>query len=212
MITVQHDAALQAEDPMKIYRNLFHPGTIAVIGASNDPLKPGGRVIKNIKENGYAGRLWAVNPKAGDILGLPTYASIQALPETPDLAIVAIPSALVLPALEELAVEKRTPRAFVEEYQLADGRNIRLLGEGRLVNLAAAEGHPAAVMDMSFANQAVGAVYMYQNGQNLEKKVYAIPEEIDREIARLKLEAMGIKIDVLTPEQEAYLNSWQEGT
>ena len=117
-----------------------------------------------------------------------------------------------IPALEELAVEKRTPRAFVEEYQLADGRNIRLLGEGRLVNLAAAEGHPAAVMDMSFANQALGAVYMYQNGQNLEKKVYAIPEEIDKEIARLKLEAMGIKIDVLTPEQEAYLNSWQEGT
>ncbi|MBN1993966.1 MAG: adenosylhomocysteinase [Anaerolineae bacterium] len=117
-----------------------------------------------------------------------------------------------IPALEKMSVEKRTPRAFVEEYQLADGRNIRLLGEGRLVNLAAAEGHPAAVMDMSFANQALGAVYVYQNGKNMEKKVYAIPEEIDREIARLKLAAMGINIDVLTPEQVAYLNSWQEGT
>jgi adenosylhomocysteinase len=117
-----------------------------------------------------------------------------------------------IPALEEMAVEKREPRAFVEEFQLADGRNIRLLGEGRLVNLAAAEGHPAAVMDMSFANQALGAVYVYENGKDLENKVYAIPEEIDQEIARFKLEAMGIEIDVLTPEQEAYLNSWQEGT
>jgi adenosylhomocysteinase len=117
-----------------------------------------------------------------------------------------------IPALEEMAVEKRVPRAFVEEYELADGRNIRLLGEGRLVNLAAAEGHPAAVMDMSFANQSLGAVYMYRNGQNLENKVYAIPEEIDKEIARLKLAAMGIEIDVLTPEQETYLSSWQEGT
>lgn len=117
-----------------------------------------------------------------------------------------------IPALEEMAVEKRQPRPFVDEYQLPDGRNIRLLGEGRLVNLAAAEGHPAAVMDMSFANQALGTVYMYQNGQNLENKVYSIPQDIDKAIARLKLEAMGIKIDVLTPEQEAYLNSWEEGT
>lgn len=117
-----------------------------------------------------------------------------------------------IPALEEMAVEKRTPRAFVDEYQLADGRNIRLLGEGRLVNLAAAEGHPAAVMDMSFANQALGAIYVYQNGKDLENKVYSIPEEIDREIARFKLEAMGVKIDTLTPEQVTYLNSWEEGT
>ena len=117
-----------------------------------------------------------------------------------------------IPALEEMAVEKRQPRQFVEEYQVADGRNIRLLGEGRLVNLAAAEGHPAAVMDMSFANQAMGAIYVYQNGENLENKVYAIPEEIDQEIARFKLASMGIEIDVLTPEQLAYLNSWQEGT
>ena len=117
-----------------------------------------------------------------------------------------------IPALEEMAVDKRTPRRFVDEYQMADGRNIRLLGEGRLVNLAAAEGHPAAVMDMSFANQSLGAVYVYQNGKNLENKVYRIPEEIDREIARFKLESMGINIDVLTPEQVAYLNSWEEGT
>lgn len=117
-----------------------------------------------------------------------------------------------IPALEAMAVEKRTPRAFVDEYQLADGRNIRLLGEGRLVNLAAAEGHPAAVMDMSFANQALAAVYVFQNGENLENKVYSIPEEIDREIARFKLESMGINIDILTREQEAYLNSWEEGT
>ena len=117
-----------------------------------------------------------------------------------------------IPALEAMAVDKRTPRTFVDEYQLADGRVLRLLGEGRLVNLAAAEGHPAAVMDMSFANQALGAVYVYQNRSKLENKVYAIPEEIDQEIARLKLASMGINIDVLTPEQVAYLNSWQEGT
>ncbi|MBN1218802.1 MAG: adenosylhomocysteinase [Anaerolineae bacterium] len=117
-----------------------------------------------------------------------------------------------IPALEEMAVEKRRPRTFVDEYQLTDGRRIRLLGEGRLVNLAAAEGHPAAVMDMSFANQALGAVYVYQNGKNMDNKVYAIPAEIDQEIARLKLAAMGINIDVLTPEQVTYLNSWQEGT
>ncbi len=117
-----------------------------------------------------------------------------------------------IPALEAMSVEKRTPRAFVEEYQLADGRVIRLLGEGRLVNLAAAEGHPAAVMDMSFANQALGSVFMLRNGKKLENKVYSIPAEIDQEIARFKLESMGIKIDVLSPEQEVYLNSWEEGT
>ena len=117
-----------------------------------------------------------------------------------------------IPALEELSVEKRTPRAFVDEYQMRDGRNIRLLGEGRLVNLAAAEGHPAAVMDMSFANQALGAVHVFQNGENMENRVYRIPEEIDREIARYKLESMGVNIDTLTEEQDAYLNTWTEGT
>ena len=117
-----------------------------------------------------------------------------------------------IPALEEMAVEKRRPREFVDEYELADGRTIRLLGEGRLINLAAAEGHPAAVMDMSFANQALGALHILQNADNLENKVYAIPEEIDREIARYKLESMGVTIDTLTDEQVKYLNSWEEGT
>jgi adenosylhomocysteinase len=117
-----------------------------------------------------------------------------------------------IPALEAMAVEKRRPRTFVDEYELSDGRNIRLLGEGRLVNLAAAEGHPAAVMDMSFANQALGAIYVYQNGENMENKVYRIPEEIDREIARYKLQSMGVQLDKLTEEQDIYLNSWTEGT
>lgn len=117
-----------------------------------------------------------------------------------------------IPALEDLATEKDQPRAFVDEYKMADGRRLRLLGEGRLVNLAAAEGHPAAVMDMSFANQAMGLIHVFQNGKNMENKVYAIPEEIDREIARYKLESMGIHIDKLTDEQFAYLNSWEEGT
>ncbi|MBC8254027.1 MAG: adenosylhomocysteinase [Ardenticatenia bacterium] len=116
------------------------------------------------------------------------------------------------PALEEMATEKRSPRASVEQYLLPDGRRVHLLGEGRLVNLAAAEGHPASVMDMSFANQALGAVYMLRNAEHLENKVYVIPEDVDQEIARLKLEAMGIQIDTLTLEQEEYLASWEEGT
>ncbi len=117
-----------------------------------------------------------------------------------------------IPALEEMAVEIRQPRRFVDQYWLSDGRRIHLLGEGRLVNLAAAEGHPASVMDMSFANQALGAAYMLRNADQLEKKVYVIPEEVDQEIARLKLETMGVRIDTLTPEQEKYLASWEEGT
>jgi adenosylhomocysteinase len=117
-----------------------------------------------------------------------------------------------LPVLEEMSQRKSQPRPFVDEYQLHDGRRIRLLGEGRLVNLAAAEGHPAAVMDMSFANQALSASYMRANHGKLENKVYVVPEEIDKEIARFKLEAMGIRIDTLTAEQAAYLASWQEGT
>ena len=117
-----------------------------------------------------------------------------------------------IPALEEMATEKRSPRTSVEQYLLPDGRRVHLLGEGRLVNLAAAEGHPASVMDMSFANQALGAVYMLRNAEHLEKKVYVIPEDVDQEIARLKLEAMGIQIDTLTLEQEEYLASWEEGT
>lgn len=118
-----------------------------------------------------------------------------------------------IPALQEMAVdEPRRVREFVEQYTLPSGRKINLLGEGRLVNLAAAEGHPASVMDMSFANQALSAAYMRENADNLEHRVYAVPEEVDKEIARIKLEAMGIQIDALTEEQTAYLNSWEEGT
>ena len=117
-----------------------------------------------------------------------------------------------IPALEEMATAKRLVRPFVESYELKDGRVINILGEGRLLNLAAAEGHPASVMDMSFANQALGAEYMIKNADGLEKKVYNVPEEIDREIARLKLIAMGVKIDKLTDEQVKYLGSWEEGT
>ena len=117
-----------------------------------------------------------------------------------------------IPALEEMTAEKRRVRQFVEQYILEDGRRINLLGEGRLVNLAAAEGHPASVMDMSFANQALALEYLVQNAEQLEKRVYTIPEEIDRQIAKLKLEAMGIRIDALSEEQERYLASWEEGT
>jgi len=114
--------------------------------------------------------------------------------------------------LQKMAKAKRVIRDFVEEYTLRNGRRIYLLGEGRLINLAAAEGHPSAVMDMSFANQALCAEYMAKNFRKLEKKVYSVPEKIDKEIARLKLRSMGIAIDVLTPAQKKYLSSWQEGT
>ncbi len=121
-------------------------------------------------------------------------------------------SEINLPALESMSVNIRLVRPFVEAYELSDGRSINVLGEGRLINLAAAEGHPASVMDMSFANQALGAEYMIKHQGSLEKRVYNVPEEIDREIARLKLESMGVMIDTLTPEQVKYLNSWTEGT
>jgi len=117
-----------------------------------------------------------------------------------------------IPALEEMAAEKRLVRPFVDQYDLPDGRQINLLGEGRLINLAAAEGHPASVMDMSFANQALSAEYMIKNADKLKNIVYSVPEDIDAEIARLKLASMGVDIDVLTEEQIAYLSSWQEGT
>lgn len=103
-------------------------------------------------------------------------------------------------------------RPFVEQYEMKDGRRVNVLAEGRLVNLGAAEGHPASVMDMSFANQALSAKYIFENSKKLEKKVYAVPEEIDRKIAELKLKSMGITIDKLTPVQEEYLNSWEMGT
>jgi adenosylhomocysteinase len=117
-----------------------------------------------------------------------------------------------IPALEKLANGKRETRPFVDEYVMRDGRRLYLLGEGRLINLAAAEGHPASVMDMSFANQALAAEYMLQNAKTLERKVYSVPENIDRHIAKLKLESMGVQVDKLTPEQEQYLASWDEGT
>ncbi len=117
-----------------------------------------------------------------------------------------------IPALEQLAVRKRRVRDFVDEYTYADGRRVHLLAEGRLVNLSAAEGHPASVMDMSFANQALGSVYMLDHAKELQSRVYILPADIDKEIARLKLQAMNIGIDTLTPEQEKYLNSWESGT
>ena len=117
-----------------------------------------------------------------------------------------------IPAIEEQTRAKRKVRDFVEEYSLNSGRKLYILGEGRLINLAAAEGHPAAVMDMSFANQALAAEYMVKKAKELKNEVYVVPEEIDREIARLKLAAMGVNIDVLTAEQQKYLASWDQGT
>lgn len=117
-----------------------------------------------------------------------------------------------IPALEALATGKRRVRDFVDEYTYPDGRRVHLLAEGRLVNLSAAEGHPASVMDMSFANQALGSEYMLNLAKKLEPRVYTLPAELDKEIARLKLHAMGVRIDALTPEQEKYLNSWESGT
>jgi adenosylhomocysteinase len=117
-----------------------------------------------------------------------------------------------IPALGSLAKRKRRVREFVEEYELRSGRKIYLLGDGRLINLAAAEGHPAMVMDMSFANQALSILYLHRKGQTLGKEVYSVPREIDEQIARLKLRSMGIKIDRLTAEQKRYLAAWEEGT
>lgn len=115
-------------------------------------------------------------------------------------------------SLQKMSRAKRIIRDYVEEYTLKNGKRIYLLGEGRLINLAAAEGHPSAVMDMSFANQALCAEYMVKNAKKLQKTVYSVPEKIDKEIARLKLKAMGIKVDTLTPEQKKYLQSWEMGT
>ncbi|HEV2414872.1 MAG TPA: adenosylhomocysteinase, partial [Candidatus Dormibacteraeota bacterium] len=121
-------------------------------------------------------------------------------------------SEINLKALDELATGVRQVRPSVQEYRLADARRLFLLGEGRLINLAGAEGHPAAVMDMSFANQALCSEYIARHASELEKKVYDVPDEIDGEVARLKLQAMGIAIDSLTDEQRRYLSSWEEGT
>jgi adenosylhomocysteinase len=121
-------------------------------------------------------------------------------------------SEINLKALDEIATGVRQVRTSVQEYRLGDGRRLFLLGEGRLINLASAEGHPAAVMDMSFANQALCAEYIAKNAKDLERRVYDVPDEIDSEVARLKLKAMGINIDTLTDEQRRYLSSWEEGT
>jgi adenosylhomocysteinase len=118
-----------------------------------------------------------------------------------------------IPSLQKLSQgDPKLVRPFVEQYETKDGRKINILAEGRLINLASAEGHPASVMDMSFANQALAAEFMVKNAKTLEKRVYSVPAEVDAEIARIKLAAMGIKIDTLTPEQVKYLNSWEEGT
>ena len=114
--------------------------------------------------------------------------------------------------LKANSTKKRKVRPFVEEYLMKDGRKLYVIAEGRLVNLSAAEGHPASVMDMSFANQALSAKYIVENSKNLLKKVYTVPEKIDRKIAELKLKSMGVKIDKLTDEQERYLSSWEIGT
>jgi adenosylhomocysteinase len=121
-------------------------------------------------------------------------------------------SEINIPALEELSHSKRTIRPFVEEYSLVEGRRLYLLGEGRLINLAAAEGHPASVMDMSFADQALSVVYLSTEGKNLEKQVYGVPKELDIEVACLKLDSMGVAIDALTLEQQKYLAGWEQGT
>jgi len=117
-----------------------------------------------------------------------------------------------IPALERLAVTRREARQYVEEFRLKGGRRIYLLGEGRLINLAAAEGHPAMVMDMSFANQALSVEYLRRKARTLKKEVFTVPEAIDRQVARLKLASMGVTIDTLTPEQDRYLRTWSEGT
>jgi adenosylhomocysteinase len=117
-----------------------------------------------------------------------------------------------IPALETMAVNKQRRRQYVDEYELPDGRRIRLLAEGRLVNLSAAEGHPATVMDMSFANQALAVVYLRENGAQLDHVVHSVPPAIDQQVAQLKLQAMDVAIDRLTEQQQHYLSSWQEGT
>jgi adenosylhomocysteinase len=118
-----------------------------------------------------------------------------------------------IPSLEKMSKgEPNLVRPFVQQYTTQDGRKINILGEGRLINLASAEGHPASVMDMSFANQALAAEFMVKNAKTLEKRVYSVPAEVDAEIARIKLDAMGVNIDTLTPEQVKYLSSWEEGT
>ena len=119
---------------------------------------------------------------------------------------------LDIPSLNRLAVSKRVARPFVDEYKLKGGKRVYVLGEGRLINLAAAEGHPAMVMDMSFADQALSVEYLVKKASKLAKDVYVVPQDIDKEVARLKLKSMGVTIDTLTAEQVKYLGTWSEGT
>jgi adenosylhomocysteinase len=134
----------------------------------------------------------------------------------PDAAIIANSGhfnvEIDIPALEAMSTGHRTVREFVEEYTTKDGRHLYLLGEGRLINLAAAEGHPSAVMDMSFANQALSVEYLIKNQGNLQPGVYVVPTDTDQEVGRLKLESMGVNIDKLSAEQQKYQESWEEGT
>jgi len=186
-----------------------------VIITEVDPMKAleavmDGYQVMPIKEAAKIGDIFIT--LTGDI----NVISIEEFPLMKDGAILANSGhfnvEINISALEKLSVNKKKIREYIEEYTLENGKKINLLAEGRLLNLSAAEGHPASVMDMSFANQALSAEYLVKEGKNLHKKVYCVPEVIDKEIARLKLESMGIRIDTLTEEQERYLSSWQMGT
>ena len=186
-----------------------------VIVAEVDPL----RALEAVME-GYRVMPMAEAAKVGDIFitatGNKTVIAGEHFQQMKDGAVLCNSGhfnvEIDIPALERLAGTKRLARDYVDEYLLKDGRKIYLLGEGRLINLVSAEGHPASVMDMSFANQALSAEFLVKNAGKLEKKVYRVPEEIDRTIARLKLDSVGVFIDKLTPDQEEYLASWSEGT
>jgi len=186
-----------------------------VIITEVDPMKAleavmDGYQVRSIKEAAKVGDIFIT--LTGDI----NVISTEDFPLMKDGAILANSGhfnvEINIGALEKLSINKHKIREYIEEYTLKNGKKINLLAEGRLLNLSAAEGHPASVMDMSFANQALSAEYLVKEGENLQKKVYCVPELIDKEIARLKLESMGIKIDKLTEEQERYLSSWKMGT
>jgi len=186
-----------------------------VIVTEVDPLRAleavmDGYQVMRMQEAAQVGDIFVTSTGCKQVVGETHFAAMK------DGAIVANSGhfnvEIDIPALEGLSVAQREIRPFVVEYTLADGRHIYLLGEGRLINLAAAEGHPPSVMDMSFANQSLAAEYLVKHYGRLEQRVYGVPAEVDQEIARLKLEAMGVAIDLLTPEQERYLASWEEGT
>jgi len=186
-----------------------------VIITEVDPMKAleavmDGYQVMPIKEAAKIGDIFIT--LTGDI----NVISVEEIPLMKDGAILANSGhfnvEINIGALEKLSVNKKRIREYIEEYTLENGKKINLLAEGRLLNLSAAEGHPASVMDMSFANQALSAEYLVKEGENLRKKVYCVPELIDKEIARLKLESMGIEIDKLTEEQKRYLSSWKIGT